>query len=169
MPYVRAEIERGKIVSLFTELLRWLILLSLYYVGCFISWKQGKSYGLYLHNQRERKRSRKPLIYIAHPFGGKDENFILAKKYIMALQECHRDKAFISPVIAYGYCYHAHTYERGINMCLDLLAKCDELWILGDDGISKGVKLEREYAKEHGMPIKEFKTQLDAVEGKEII
>ena len=115
-----------------------------------------------------RTNARKPLIYIAHPFGGKDENFILAKKYIMALQECHRGKAFISPVIAYGHCYHAHSYERGINMCLDLLAKCDELWILGDDGESKGVKIEREWAKEHGMVIREFKTQLDAVEGVEI-
>ena len=112
---------------------------------------------------------RKQLIYIAQPYGGREENMALARKYTMALQECHRDKAFISPVIAYGHTYSVHSYDRGIGICLDLLAHCDQLWIIGDDGISKGVKLERQWAQEHGIPIKEFETQLDAVEGKKII
>lgn len=117
---------------------------------------------------RGREKPSKPLVYIAQPYGGLQSNYILSQKILSALQECRRENDYVSPVQAYGYVYDPESYDDGINACLALLARCDALWIVCDDGVSKGVKIEREYAKEHGMPIKEFATQLDAVEGKEI-
>lgn len=117
---------------------------------------------------RGRAKPDKPLVYIAQPYGGRQSNYILSQKILSALQECRREYAFVSPIQAYGYVYDPESYDRGMEHCISLLNHCDALWIVCDDGVSKGVKIERQYAQEHGMPIKEYKTQLDAVEGKEI-
>lgn len=109
---------------------------------------------------------RKQLIYIASPYGGREENYILSRKILTALQECRKEYAFVSPIQAYGYYYDPASYDKGIEMCLDLLSHCDQLWIIGDDGISKGVQIERQWAQEHGMAVKEYATLLDATGGE---
>jgi hypothetical protein len=75
---------------------------------------------------------------------------------MMILTETYRQYDFVSPIVAYGFCYDNYSYDDGIRQCLGLLAHCDQIWILHDDGESRGVKLEREFAKANNMPIKEM-------------
>lgn len=100
-------------------------------------------------------RPARPLVYIASPYGGKHENYTRAQRDMMILTETYRQYDFISPIVAYGFCYDNYSYDDGIRQCLALLARCDQLWILHDDGVSRGVKIEREFAIKHNIPIKE--------------
>jgi hypothetical protein len=100
-------------------------------------------------------RPARPLIYIASPYGGKHENYTRAQRDMMILTETYRQYDFISPILAYGFCYDNYSYDDGIRQCLGLLAHCDQLWILHDDGVSRGVKIEREFAEQNNIPIKE--------------
>lgn len=95
------------------------------------------------------------LIYLSQPYGGKPENFERAKQTLLTLKEIYPQYDFISPIVAYGFAYNIYSYEVGMQLCLTLLNHCDEIWIANDDGISKGVKIEREYAKKIGMPVRE--------------
>lgn len=104
---------------------------------------------------QQTETHRKPLIYIAQPFGGKQENYIRAERTLSQMTETHPQYNFISPIIAYGFCYDVYSYDVGINQCLGLLSHCDMLWVCNDDGLSKGVKIERKWAQEHCITIKE--------------
>lgn len=53
----------------------------------------------------QAKPQRKPLIYIAQPYGNKPENHALAITYMLRLTETYREYVFISPVISYGFAY----------------------------------------------------------------
>jgi hypothetical protein len=100
-------------------------------------------------------RPARPLIYIASPYSGLHENYARAQRDMMILTETYRQYDFISPIVSYGFCYDIYSYDDGIRQCLGLLAHCNQLWILHDDGVSRGVKIEREFAIKHNIPIKE--------------
>jgi len=95
------------------------------------------------------------LVYISQPYGGKPENYDRAQKTLLTLNEFYPQYEFISPIVAYGFAYNTYSYEVGMRMCITLLAHCDEIWICNDNGESKGVKIEREWAQKNGMPIRE--------------
>ena len=42
--------------------------------------------------------------------------------------------------------------KQGLDMGLELLKRCDDLWVMGSE-ISEGMKAEIEFAKEEQMPI----------------
>jgi hypothetical protein len=114
---------------------------------------------LRLENARLRAlqaKPERPLIYLASPYGGKHENYTRAQRDMMILTETYRQYDFISPIVSYGFAYDNYSYEDGIAQCLGLLSHCDQLWILHDDGISKGVKIERKFAAEHNIPIRDY-------------
>lgn len=104
---------------------------------------------------RGREKPERKLIYVAMPFGGKAENRNRAERTQMRLVETYRDIDFVSPIIAYGFCYDVYSYTDGINQCLGLLSHCDGIYICYDDGLSKGVAIERAYAIQHDIPITE--------------
>lgn len=95
-------------------------------------------------------------IYLSHPFGGKFINQYRVGRCMQRLVELHPNYLFISPIHLFGVLYHSVSYEKGLEYCLELLKECDELWILHDDGKSKGVAAEREFALKNGIPIKNF-------------
>ena len=66
------------------------------------------------------------------------------------------DYLFISPIHMFGHLYYTVSYEVGLKWRLEILDLCDELWILQDDGESKGVAAEREYALKNKIPIVTF-------------
>lgn len=114
---------------------------------------------LMLENKRLRAlqaKSERDLVYLASPYGGKHENYTRAQRDMMILTETYRQYDFISPIVSYGFCYDNYSYEDGIAQCLGLLSHCDQLWILHDDGVSKGVKIERKFAAEHNIPIRDY-------------
>lgn len=93
------------------------------------------------------------VIYLAHPFGGKQENVEDTEQIILQLLPKYPDYTFYSPLHCTGFFYNAISYELGMEHCYEFLSRCDELWLCKDWGSSKGCFLEYLYAKEHGIPI----------------
>ena len=95
-------------------------------------------------------------IYLSHPFGGKFKNQYKVGRIMQKLVSEYPDYLFISPIHCFGHLYWSVPYDVGLNQCLELLRLCDEIWILHDDGKSKGVAAERDFALKYGIPIKTF-------------
>ena len=91
------------------------------------------------------------LIYCSHKFGGKLENAKAAEVKIKRLQLADPSNTYISPIHAFGFMYNDVSYEDGIDMCLDLLAKCDKMIVLSE--MSKGVSAEIKFCTENEIPV----------------
>lgn len=89
--------------------------------------------------------SYKKVVYISHPYGGKRKNERKVKKIINRLQNIYPEYLFLSPIHAFSYAYFKTDYEKGLNMCLWLLNKADEMWVYGDWANSRGCKAEVEF------------------------
>jgi nucleoside 2-deoxyribosyltransferase len=92
-------------------------------------------------------------IYIAHPFGGKDENKQKVERIIKKLIKKHPDILFVSPIHCTGFYYHDVTYEKGMEYCFELLNMCDTLLLCGDWKKSTGCCMEYGYAFARGKDI----------------
>ena len=53
----------------------------------------------------------------------------------------------------YADLYYKVSYQDGMQSCLDVLSKCDELWLFGDWKESKGCMKEYTFAKKYGKTI----------------
>lgn len=96
------------------------------------------------------------VIYIAHPFGGKPENVQAVEQIILKLINKYPDYVFYSPLHATGFYYHDINYERGMDCCIEILSRCDELWLCEGWRDSKGCNIEYRHAirNKSNMPIK---------------
>lgn len=94
------------------------------------------------------------LIYIAHPFEGKQENIDKVQAIILGLALKLSDHTFYSPLHATGFLYEELSYLDGMEHCFEALSRCDELWLCGSWQDSRGCNMEYGYAKAKGMPIK---------------
>lgn len=101
----------------------------------------------------------KKMIYIAHPVGNHgdfDKNIAETNKILLELcmSEKYEDKyIFVTPITMYADMYYKVTYDKGMDICLNLLSKCDEIWVFGEYDRSTGCLLELEYAKKHDIPV----------------
>ena len=93
------------------------------------------------------------LIYVAHPFQGKPENTQSVEKIILQLIKLYPDYTFLSPLHATGFYYFEKSYEEGMKDCIEILSRCDELWLCNWWENSKGCNIEYDWCKEHGKPI----------------
>lgn len=97
---------------------------------------------------------RKKLVYVAHPYGGKESN---RKKIDMimgdlVLNDVKHD--YVSPIHNYGYVYlTGDDYQKGLDICLGLLSHCDVLVLCEGWNMSRGCKGEYEFADKHNMKI----------------
>ena len=94
------------------------------------------------------------MIYLAHPFGGEQENVDAVEKIIKGLLHKHPDCTFYSPLHATGFFYFEVSYEEGMEHCFEALSRCDELWLTGKWQDSRGCHLEINFAIKHDIPIK---------------
>ena len=95
------------------------------------------------------------LVYVAHPYGGKERNKRDVENIIRHwAMEQRSDITFISPIHTFGYMYRDVLYETGINMCLELLKKCDYLIVCKNWENSRGCNIEVNFAKSNNIPIK---------------
>lgn len=94
------------------------------------------------------------MVYVAHPFGGREENKAEVEEIIKSLVKENPETFYVSPIHATGFMYFDVSYERGMAYCFELLKSCDELLLCEGWGNSRGCNLERRYATEHGIPIK---------------
>lgn len=93
------------------------------------------------------------VIYVAHPFQGKPENVASVEKIILELVPKYPDYVFYSPLHATGFYYFAKTYEEGMKDCIEILSRCDELWLCKNWQSSRGCNMEFMWAKDR-MPVK---------------
>lgn len=91
------------------------------------------------------------LIYTAHPYSGLKKNEEKIANIILELQKQYPNYLFISPIHCFSYAYHKTDYQTGIDMCLNLLNMCDEMWVFGDWKNSKGCNMEIEHCKQNGI------------------
>lgn len=85
------------------------------------------------------------LIYIAHKFGNKPENFERAKKITHDLQVADLENTYICPLLVLSHLRYGEIgYEAEMENCLDLLSVCDKLIVASN--LSKGVAKEIDFA-----------------------
>ena len=85
-------------------------------------------------------------IYVAHAYGGKQENVERAKKITHDLQVNDLENCYICPLTAFSHLeYNEMGYEEEIALCFDLLQICDKLIVASE--VSTGVKMEIDLAK----------------------
>lgn len=89
----------------------------------------------------------KKLVYVAHPLRGDvPGNMQRIEEIMKELSEEHRDCNFFSPL--HGYAFHDPDGDQALVMarCLDMLDRCDEIWIFGDWTHSEGCCREIRHA-----------------------
>lgn len=90
------------------------------------------------------------LIYVAHPYGGKEENKKAVEEKIKKLHELYNGHTFISPIHSFGFMYGwVDDYEQGMEMCIDLLNKCDGLILCEGWEDSQGCITEKNWAEKY--------------------
>jgi len=95
-------------------------------------------------------------VYVAHPFGGSDENKNKAQEIIHQLVVRYPDTCFISPIHTFGWMYgHVDEYVA-MEWCFALLEDCDKLILCPGWERSPGCRRERAYAKICKIPIVEL-------------
>lgn len=115
--------------------------------------KARKFIDLLKHNEYEK------VVYISHPYGGSIKNKQKVEHIISDLRKHFPNYLFLSPVHAFGLGYDAVSYEDGINECLWLLKKADEMWVFGDYANSSGCQAEIFYCQTEDIPYK-FKEEI---------
>jgi hypothetical protein len=92
------------------------------------------------------------MIYISHPYGGKEENKAKIEQIIKVYSQRYNGEVFISPVHSFGFLYDCLDYERGMELCLELLDRCDSMLVFGDYESSRGCGIEIQFAKDNNIP-----------------
>ena len=86
-------------------------------------------------------------VYLAHPYGGDENNVEDAKQMVKRLVKKFPETVFLSPLQATGFYYNDIPYMEGMNHCIELLSRCDELWLCDGWQDSKGCCMEYAAAK----------------------
>ncbi len=102
---------------------------------------------------------RTRFIYICSPCrGDMEKNITKAQGYCREVVELFPD---VVPIAPHVYCTQfmddTNPKERalGMELGISLLGICSELWVYGMDNPSEGMKAEIEYAKEHGILVRD--------------
>lgn len=101
------------------------------------------------------------VVYLAHPYGGDEANVEDAKQIVCRLVKKFPGIVFLSPLQATGFYYNDIPYLDGMNHCLELLSRCDELWLCKGWQDSKGCCMEYAAALTRHMPICELNRDLN--------
>ena len=92
------------------------------------------------------------LYYVAHRFGGKQENIERAKKITHDLQVADLENTYICPLLTFSHLEYGEIgYDAEIDLCIDILSNCDKLIVASD--LSKGVCKELDFANLVGMEV----------------
>lgn len=92
------------------------------------------------------------LIYISHPYGGIKSNRINVENIVTELSKKQQENTYISPIHCFGFMYGTGSYENGLEMCLNLLERCDKMLVFGDWKNSRGCTAEVLFAETHMIP-----------------
>lgn len=108
------------------------------------------------------------LVYMAHPYGGKESMEKLAADTMVSVTMADPINAYVSPIHNFGMMYFSKEYEKGLDICLRLLSQCDVLVLAGDWRNSKGCMGEYGYATASGIEIYTFEEWLVLLEKRRL-
>ena len=98
------------------------------------------------------------LVYVAHPYINDPEgNMKKIKKVMRWLRKQFPQICFISPLHNFSYAQDDDEEEEILSSCLELLSRCDYLYMFGDYENSTGCKKEIELAQKLLIPVKYWK------------
>ena len=102
---------------------------------------------------------KKKLVYVCSPCRGNyEENIKRAAKHCYTIMKNFPDVIPIAPHVYFTqFLDDTKAAERALGMeaGIELLSMCDELWVYGLDNPSEGMQAEIEYAKAHGITIRD--------------
>ena len=91
-------------------------------------------------------------FYVAHAFGGKQENLERAKKITHDLQTKDLANCYICPLLTFSHLEYGEIgFDAEMELCYDLLSQCDKLIVAS--GLSRGVEKEVDFANLVGMEV----------------
>ena len=96
------------------------------------------------------------IIYLSHPYGGKQENLNEINECQKLLTIMHPENLYLNPIAMFGSLYDCTTYEQGLNMTLLLLEELADEMVICSKGwqFSKGCCAEIEYCNNRNIPYK---------------
>ena len=91
-------------------------------------------------------------FYVAHAYGGKEENLERAKKITHDLQVKDLANCYICPLLTFSHLKYGEIgFDYEMELCYDLLSQCDKLIVAS--GLSIGVSKEVDFANLVGMEV----------------
>jgi hypothetical protein len=91
-------------------------------------------------------------FYVAHAYGGKQENLERAKKITHDLQVKDLENCYICPLLTFSHLEYGEIgFDNEMELCCDLLSQCDKLIVASV--LSKGVAKEVDFANLVGMEV----------------
>ena len=91
-------------------------------------------------------------FYVAHAFGGKQENLERAKKITHDLQVKDLANCYICPLLTLSHLEYGEIgFDAEMELCYDLLSQCDKLIVASV--LSMGVAKEVDFANLVGMEV----------------
>ena len=100
----------------------------------------------------QKKSNYTKVIYVSHPYGGVAKNKKKIETLLLSFIKQYPNYLFLSPVHCFGFAYNVLNYTDGLNECLWLLERADEMRVCGDYRSSKGCQAEIEFCKSHKIP-----------------
>ena len=110
----------------------------------------------------KKQRDFRPLIYVCSPYSGDTEkNIKNARSYCRFVVD--KGGIPLAPHLLFTQ-FMSDVNERDLALQMDmvLLSKCSELWAFGET-VSKGMRIEIDYAGRKGYTIRFFSSQLEEV------
>ena len=95
-------------------------------------------------------------IYICHEFGGIYENAKKVVDYIEQLVTYNKNAAYISPILTFGCLTDKIDYTLIMDYSLSILQDCDLMITFGDESLSRGCIIEKNYCNDHNIPMIDF-------------
>lgn len=99
-------------------------------------------------------------VYIAHPLRGADreKNIAEVTKICRKISELFPEVLPVSPIHAFSFLDDCgeEGEKKALELCLELLKRCDEVWLFGDWERSYGCELEWRIARDSGIAATDF-------------
>jgi hypothetical protein len=97
------------------------------------------------------------LVYLAHPVvSDPTGNYQKAKRIAREIVNRYPEVVPVSPVLNFCYFREPEEREKIMKCCLQLLSKCEELWLTGNWWNSNGCLQEKQFAEELGIPVRMY-------------
>lgn len=102
------------------------------------------------------------MVYMSYPWGGKTGNEIIAEEDTTKLQLAYHDVVFVSPIHAIRTGgYNTVDYADGLAYALELMRRCDIVYLAPNWRDSLGCRAEVFEARNKNIPIVTNRQQLE--------